>query len=282
MTGPTNVSQVSQVPQLNTPSKPQVVGAVTGRNQKDRRYTDTFRDNHRHPVRFPAGRPWCGEREIAANTELMHEDGFVMPDLMQGEYVEDDNGQCDRAATLASSWFAPWRPLAKYFKFNYPKKTISFEYARMRLEEQQALDRYYEAAAIIGADLNVRVEYGVVPHFQITSKIGRPSKMVQIAEAAIAGDPWLLGFIDEPNMKLAEILGFNEAGLRVRSYTPPPIITPEQVIATPQPELMALLERLTAQVADLTADKQAREAKGKQLRAGKKNASQNLAEKPAA
>lgn len=281
MTAPVNM----QVPQLNIPSKPIVEGVASGRNQKDRRYMDTFRDNHRHPRRFPVGRPWCGPREIAANTELMHEDGFVIPDLMQGEYVEDDAGHNDRAATFASVWTAPWRPLAKYFKFNYPRKTISFEYVRMRVDEQRSLDDYYQAAALLGAGLNVRVEYGVMPSFQITAKLGFPTKYLKVAEAAIAGDPWLLGFIDEPNPELASILGFTDRGLRITSYEPEPIavITPQQVLATPQPELMALLEKLTAQVAELSAESAARKTKGGQMRAGKnKKAPQNPAERPAA
>ena len=54
---------------LNTPSKPQNTGASSGRNQKDRRYTDTFFDQHRFAGRFPMGRPWSGVREIAANRD---------------------------------------------------------------------------------------------------------------------------------------------------------------------------------------------------------------------
>lgn len=231
--------------QLNIPSKPQVTGAATGRNQKDRRYSDTFWDNHRS-ARFPRGRPWCGPREIAANTDLMHEDGFCIPDLMQGEYVEDDYGNVDRGATLSATWTAPWVPLAKYFRFNYSRKTISFEYVKMRTEEQRSIDDYYQAAALMGAGLNIPVEYGVIPSFQITAKLGFPTKYLKIAEAAMAGDPWLLGHIDEPNPELAAILGFNQRGMRVTSYTPPPIVTPAQVLATPSADMMKMLAEMTA------------------------------------
>lgn len=251
-----------------TPSKPPVdQGPAGARTQSARRYTDTFWDDCKHPTArgglFANGRPWCGEREIAANTELLHEDGFCQPDLMRGEYIVDEMNRLDRAATLGATWHAPWTPLPKYFRFNYPRKRITFDLNRMRDEEERALELYYEAAAILGAELNVKVEYGVMPSFQITAKLGRPSKMLKIAEAATARDPWLLGFIDEPNPELAAILGFNQRGMKVTSYTPPaPVVTPEQVIATPQSELLAMIadmqQQMAAQakiIADLTAPK---------------------------
>lgn len=285
MTGPQNL-QIHQP--VNIPSKPQSSGAASGRNQKDRRYMDTFWDIHRS-ARFPKGRPWCGPREIAANRDLVPvpHDGFCIPDLMQGEYILDENDAPDRAATLNATWSAPWRPLAKYFRFNYGRKLISFEYLKMRADELASLDEYYHAAAILGAELNVGVEYGVTPKFQITAKLGYPTKFLKIAEAAIAGDPWLLGHIDEPNPDLATLLGFNQRGMRMTSYIPEPapIITPAQVIATPPNELMALLEKLTAQVAMLSEESAQRKAKGQQLRDGKakrRQVPQNLAEKPAA
>lgn len=238
---------------LNTPSKPTSPGAATGRNQKDRRYMDTFWDIHKSP-RFPRGRPWCGPREIAANTELMHEDGFCIPDLMQGEYVEDDAGNNDRAATFASVWHAPWKPLAKYFRFNYKRKTISFEYPKMRLDEQRAIDDYYAAAAKLGAQLKIRVEYNVVPDYAITAVLGEPTKFLKIAEAAMAGDPWLLGHIDEPNPVLAQILGYNQSGLRVFSYEPPEaVITPAAVMATPDSDLLKVIAEMQSQMAALQA-----------------------------
>lgn len=243
---------------LNIPSKPQVMGAARGNSQADRRYMDTFWDVHRSR-RFPRGRPWCGPREIAANRDTVNPpDGFCIPDLMQGEYVYSDEAETvvDRGATLAAAWSAPWRPLAKYFRFNYKKKAISFDYAKMRLEEQQGMEVYYEAAAKLGANLNLRVEYGVEPPFQITAVVGSPKSylhQIAIAEAAMAEDPWLLGHIDEPNPKLASILGYNGRGMRVLSFEPTttPAMTPQQVLSTPDQSLIATVERLQAELAEL-------------------------------
>ena len=246
---------------LNTPSKPQNTGASSGRNQKDRRYTDTFFDQHRFAGRFPMGRPWSGVREIAANRDSVPvpHDGFVGA-LQPGEYVQDEQGNVDRGATFASVWQAPWVPLEKYWRFNYTRKTIAFDYAKMRMEEQASIETYYEAAALLGAELNIRVDYGVMPHFQITAKLGRPSRMVAIAEAAMAGDPWLLGFKDEVNPQLADILGYTTRGLkRVTSFVPAgtPIISPDEVLATPQDELLQRLNELQAQVDAMNAEKEA-------------------------
>lgn len=249
------------VPVLNTPTKPQVLGAATGRNQKDRRYFDTFYDQHRHP-KFPQGRPWTGSREIAANHDLMHEDGFVTADLMMGVYVEGEDGNCDRAATLASTWQAPWRPLAKYFRFNYKRKTIFLDYPRMRKDEDDGLKRYYKAASELGIQLNVRVEPGVMPHPQIVYKLGAPSRMIRIAEAAMAGDPWLMGFIDEPNPDLADILGYHPtSGIPVSSYqgyTPPELEQTKTVdailAAPPGADLLELIATMAAKAAASAVD----------------------------
>lgn len=276
------------VPQpLNTPSKPQVQGAGSGRSQKDRRYMDTFRDNHKHPTRFgglfAGGRPWCGPREIAANRETVPvpPDGFVIGDLMMGEYVQDDGGNCDRGATLNSTWQAPWRPLAKYFRFNYNRKLITFDYAKMRLDEENGLRDYYKAAGELGFQLNIRVDEDVLPHPQIVSKLGRPSRMMIIAEAAQAGDPWLLGFIDEPNPTLADILGIHPVRGFAR-YTPPaepevPQETAVQAIlqAPPNTDLLQMLatmaetmKTLGAQVADLTAERDKKATQSQRIKAG--------------
>lgn len=292
MTAPQNV----QILQLNQPSKPQAP-SVGGRNQKDRRYMDTFWDIHRHPRRFPNGRPWCGPREIAANRDSVPvpHDGFVIPDLMQGEYVEDDGGQCDRAATLQAAWIAPWRPMAKYFVFNYPKKRISFAYAKFRLDEQQEMRKYFQAAAKLGSKLNIRVQEGVEPDFQIVADLGSAQSYInnlKIADAAMAGDPWLLGHIDEPNPALIDLLGFNQSGLRITSFEPvpkPDEAIVDRVLATPDDQMTQLIDMLRQQnelLMQQNNELKSRKAKGEQLRAGKtkkpSQAPQNPAEKPAA
>ncbi len=224
---------------LNVPSKPQSSGVGGGRNQKDRRHVITMFDQHKHPRLFPLGRPWCGPVELAANRDSLPtpHDGFVMGDLMRGQYFEFEDGSCDRASTLQSGWEAPWTPLAKYFKYNYKRNTINLQYQVLWRDEDEGLKRYYKAASKLGIQLNIRVEPGIIPHPQIVTELGEPSRIIKLAEAAMAGDPWLLGWIDEPNPTLAEILNIHAVrGIPAYQAYEPPEQQPlkvEAVLAAP-------------------------------------------------
>src|SRR3954468_22170879 len=111
----------SQVPL--TPTKPTNHGAAASRSQRDRRWTETFYDIHRHAQRFPQGRPFTGEREMRSGTEERSESaGFITSDLQCGAYYceSPEQGQTpqERMDTLNSAWQAPWLPISKYFRFN--------------------------------------------------------------------------------------------------------------------------------------------------------------------
>ena len=163
------------------------------------------------------------------------------------------------------------------------------------------MDVYYEAAAKLGAGKEVAVEYGVIPPYAITGVIGSPHsyiRNIKLAQSALAGDPWLLGFIDEPNGELAKLLGYNErTGLRMMSFTPEKKapVTPEAVLATPPVELAAMiadavqkaLEAERAAVAQKAQEEKEHAARKKSEQRGnsKKNASASSsapAETPAA
>lgn len=248
---------------LNIPSKPSTQGVLGANTQAGRRWTATLFDVHRTGPggRFPNGRPWTGELELPANPDLKQDPGFVTPELQKGEFVANEDGSPDRAATFRSVWDAPFTPLPKYFVFNYKRRQISFAYARMINDEQIAMDNYYEAAAKLAAGLpvGVPVEYGKIPAYAITGVLGSPAsyiRNIKVAQAALAGDPWILGFHDEPNAELAKLIGYNErTGLRQLSYTPEPkgVVTAEQVLATPQNELMKMIAELQATVAEQNA-----------------------------
>lgn len=245
------------------PSKPAVQGASRVQGQAGRRFTDTLFDTHKSQ-RFQRGRPFTGEREYAATPEEGHQAGFITPDLQQCEYIVNDQGVVDRAATLASAWTAPWLPIAKYWKFNYNRKLITFDYARGASDERESLRTYYQAAAkLAGANGWGAIEFGVTPSYQITAIIGDPSPYLPIFQAAIAGDPWLLGHIDEPNEALAKILGHQmlftsrdaeRGGLSMRSVAvsapaPQAMVTPEQVLNTPMEDLMKMITEVAARAA---------------------------------
>jgi hypothetical protein len=240
---------------FNIPSKPVTKGATGIGSQRDRRFTDTFHDRHKHPIRFPNGRPFTGEREFqSGNTEESVSAGFLSSDLQCGEYFCENprEGQTlqERADSLSSAWSAPWIPVSKYFKFNYRQKIITLDYVRGRTDEKASLDKFYRAAAkLAGANGWGEIKYGVVPSYQVTAVLGEPSPFLPIWEAAIAGDPWLLGFVDEPNERLAQALGLDisyVAGARSadseyvavqRQAAPEPLITPDKVLATPMEQI---------------------------------------------
>lgn len=251
------------------PSKPVSPGAQGVNSQRDRRFSDTFFDIHKS-ARFPRGRPWTGEREYAATPEQGHQPGFISGDLQPGEYVTDAAGICDRQATLATAWHAPWTPLAKYFKFNYQRKQISFDYVRMERDEKESLDRYFQAAAkMSGANGWGAIEYGKMPSYQITAILGEPTPYLRIAQAARAGDPWLLGHIDEPNDELAQILGqvHSGTGLYLPTTVKEPVVTVEKVLATAPTDLNAMIAAAVAQaLAQQEAEKKA--AHGAKVKAG--------------
>jgi len=249
------------------PTKPTTSGASTTGSQRDRRFLDTFHDQHKS-ARFPVGRPWCGYREYAANPELGHQPGFIDAQLTQGDH-EDPFG---------SNWIAPWIPefnggRTSYYEYDYLRKKITIRYDHVFANDTLGFDRYYEAAAkIAGANGWGEIEYGVIPRYQVTALIGLPPRSPKIAQAAMAGDPWLLGFIEEPNAALAKLLGISTRGLTFKAPVPQAVVTPEQVLTLPPGDLAAMIAQAVAQaMAAQDATKQAaNHARAARMRAGKK------------
>lgn len=244
------------------PSKPFERGAATSGSQRDRRFTDTFYDVHKHPTRFPMGRPWTGEREFRSGAEEASETaGFITSDLQQGAYFCENPqmGQTatERADTLNSVWSAPWVPIAKYFRFNMRRKQVQFAYDKMIADEKEGLARYWDAAARLAGENDViDPERPLAVPFRIRTILGLPttySGKIRLAQAAQAGDPWLLGFVEEPNIELAKILGINISPIGGRAgdaeYTSVPSVKQPEPKATPDQVLGMSAEDLAKMVA---------------------------------
>lgn len=247
--------------------------------QAAHRFVDTYLDIHKS-ARFPGGRPFWGYREYAANPELGHQPGFVSADLMPGNHEEP----------LTSGWIAPWLPEARYFRFNDNRKQISFAYEVMERDELSALERYWEAAAVVSGERGwEEVDPAKPLSFQVRTIIGRAPRMLRIAQAARAGDPWLLGHIDEPNDELAAILNYrvvrfggrHESGFAIgtpvvgRVPEPAPPLTPEQVLSANP----AALASLIADIVNATMDareqvKRERTQKARSARSANRKSSQ--------
>jgi len=212
------------------PQKPQSQVSSVG-SQRDDRYPDTFYDQHRS-ARFPNGRPWNGNREMAANKG--DKDGFIGT-LSPGDHTEP----------FTSGWTAPWYPEQRFFKYNHLRNKITIDYPAMRAHDAEYSDKYYSAAAIISYEKGWEpTREGTLPQFTIRKVLGNPPRSPKIAEAAMAGDPWLLGFSNEPNAELATLLGISMDGLR-EAYAPP--LTPGQVLSAHPYDVQELIDNAVAE-----------------------------------
>ena len=226
------------------PTKPTPQGGRTIGSQKDRRYGDTFYDQHRS-ARFPNGRPWNGEREFLSGSENPSSlDPFVQGELHKGDSTQP-----------GLEWDAPWVPewnggRNAFYEFIWASRRIRVRYDRVIAVDRQGQDEYYMAAAKLAAASGWReVEYGSPPPYQVTAIVGTPPRSPKIAMAAQAGDPWLLGFVEEPNVELAKLLGITTSGMRIPQ--PAAKIEPAQILAV---QSDADLIKLVANVVTATLD----------------------------
>lgn len=273
-----------------TPTKPQERGAATTVSQRDRRWTDTFFDDYRHP-RFPNGRPFTGEREFKSGvSEQSVSAGFLQSDLQCGEYFCENPamGQTpeERAMTLASVWEAPFLLPGgkKYMNFHYARKRITWRYDAFIADERAGLARYWEAAAKMAGESDVidPQRPDAVP-FRIRALMGSPrvfTNKIRLAQACIAGDPWIMGAVDTPNEELAKLLGHHiqylgaptnfgdaEYVATPRPDTANPVITPEQVLSVPITQVQQMIEEALAKRE--AEEKARRKAQGEKLARGK-------------
>jgi len=205
------------------PVKPTVLVSTVG-SQRDFRYSDTFYDQHRSP-RFADGRPWWGEREQAANRG--EKDGFLA-NLMPGDHRD-----------LASVWEAPWYPECRFFEYHFARGKITIRYDKMIAEDTRATAAYYEAANKVAYEKGwPDVEYGALPKWQVRAVIGEPPRSPKIAQAAQAGDPWLLGFVLEPNVELDKLLKLSR-GEFARGFA----ASPDVVLQSDANDVTALIEQ---------------------------------------
>jgi hypothetical protein len=167
-----------------------------GWSQNKQRTVGFFFDQHRDTTYrdakgvaiFENGRPYWAYVEKPAN-------GVAMP-MPVGEIIP-------------IGWQAPWYAPQKYLVKSLgriardgnwhtgPGTTNYFriDYAAMIKEDSDAMQAYYEIAINEAARLNITPlpQYGQpLPH-NLRLVVGRPPRSPKIAEAALAGDRWLLG-----------------------------------------------------------------------------------------
>lgn len=242
------------------PTKPQTSVTTVG-SQRDNRFLANSYDQHKHPVKAIEGRPWHGYREHNANKG--HTPGFCSP-LSPGRHVEE--GEDPRAA-WATVWHAPWMPEERFFEFNFLRGTHKIRYDQMIGVDKKFYDDYFDAAAKVAYEKNYsEVIYGAIPAHGITAIIGPPPRSPKIAEAAQAGDPWLLGFSEEVNTELAKLLGMSKHGIPLSVLREAPVSV-EAVLATPSGEELSKLIAHHVSLAMATRD--AEEAKKREAQNAK-------------
>lgn len=158
-----------------------------------------FFDQHVHPRVFPKGRAWWTILEKSWN-------GMDTPGAC-AEYMaggRDDNG-------LELTWNAPWFPENKYGKLHsgtFGALRLEWEYVRMRADLNVAWEEYHRAACRVAAQSKweLPVLYEPVDWRIAAALESEPPKSPKIPEAAMAGDPWLIGVHTEPNERLQKLL----------------------------------------------------------------------------
>lgn len=182
--------------------------APSGWSQAKQRLPGRFRDQHKSP-QFPEGRPWIGQLERPA---------------LQDEGLETASIPMPVGELAADGWTAPFYPDQKYFRYSQGTEILEFrlriDYRQMLADDTASTREYYKRAVKEAAALKMYPlpTYGSVIPWELQQVIGPAPRSPKIAEAALAGDQWLLGQSTEVNEALQRLL---EMGT---SWTP----TPEQ------------------------------------------------------
>lgn len=165
-----------------------------GWSQADQRNYAVWYDQHKC-AKFPQGRPWWSVVERPA-------EGAAMP-MPVGELQPQ-------------GWDAPWMPDANYINKSIGRATqgatmhehrFRIDYTAMINDRKQALREYYDRAVLEAVGQGWEApNYGDVISFRLRAIIGAPPQSPKIPEAAMAEDPWILGFSTAENETLARLL----------------------------------------------------------------------------
>jgi hypothetical protein len=169
--------------------------AEPGWSQASQRSYAIWYDQHKC-AQFPQGRPWWSVVERPA-------EGAAMP-MPTGELIPQ-------------GWDAPWLPAAKYINASIGKATpgstlqehkFRIDYVTMIADQKAAMRLYYDNAITeaIGQGWTAP-NYGDPIPYRLRTIVGKgPPLSPKIPEAALAEDPWILGFSPVENETLARLL----------------------------------------------------------------------------
>jgi len=226
-----------------------------GWSQADQRSYAIFYDQHKS-AKFPQGRPWWAVVERAA-------EGAAMPGPV-GELQPQ-------------GWAAPWLPNAEYIARSVGKGTpgdqmdtrkFRIDYVTMIADRKRSLREYYDRAVTeaVGQGWDAP-NYGDPISFRLRAIIGAPPLSPKIPEAAMAEDPWILGFSTVENETLARLLthGMEDVATAMQSEAKVDKVAElEAQLAAQSAQIQAILDR------DNAKDKAAKDRMAK-ARAGRKS-----------
>ena len=211
---------------------------VDGWGQHKQRGQMILFDQHRTKD-FPDGRPWWTYTEKQVEQE--NGNRIIAPQPI-GEPVPVSADIVDPDGTVIKGWSAPWYPEPKYMVMSINSRQgnrFKIRYDVMQTDYRAAMEEYYKRAVQEAATLNLPMpRFGEPIGYRLRQIVGEPPKSPKIPEAAIAGDPWLLGFSDEPNDLL-------------RRY----LYTGNSVIVTPEESESQPLGLTAQQISELVAQK---------------------------
>lgn len=230
---------------------------TAGWSQSDQRAYATFYDQHKS-VKFPQGRPWWAVVERSA-------EGAATP-MPVGEL--QPNG-----------WSAPWYPAPSYMTASVGKAVpgsslqehrFRIDYTSMTADRQRAMREYYDRAVLeaIGQGWPAP-DYGEAITYRLRAIVGPPPLSPKIPEAAMAEDPWILGFSDQENEELARLLASGVTDILTAAQSEAKVDKvkdlQDQLEAT-----NAMVQKLLARGMEQDAEADANKAKMAKARAGRK------------
>jgi hypothetical protein len=169
------------------------------KSQTDQRRPITLYDQH-VSSRFPKGRPWWGYTETPVATNEIDQ---PTPGTVGGLFPGEHGNPFGPNAT----WSAPWMPATKYFRVKYNDRKLVIDYASMVADYRHAMEAYYEEAVKKAYANGWQAPEFLGPiSYQLQQVIGPMPMHPKIPEAAMAGDPWLLGLTPHPNPSLEPLL----------------------------------------------------------------------------
>lgn len=212
-----------------------------GQNQNKSRLVKIFFDQHKEArLGFPDGRAWWGYCEKQVDGSDAQPIGELMP-VGEDKVLED--------GTRIKGWSAPWVPEPKYIALAVAGMTgykFRIDYVRMQRDYEDASRRYYDLVnnEVFQKGWDPIPLYGSVPYVVRALKhVGAPPKSPKLPEAALAGDRWLLGFSEEVNEKLRDILAIDNGRLAATpEYEPRPDASLAQLSPEDMAELQAFLQ----------------------------------------